>query len=218
MCIRAFFVLAFVLGCSISHAEDAVEIPLSEIWALDMPGTRDVRELEPEAFGQQVRSLQPEDQIALQKKSLIGQIRAQLYWDDRKKPMPGFAVSGNGIDALRAVRDVLIENSGAHNELRSTDLITVLFSSLQSGVEVHIYEAKWSKNLIQVYYRFAPHEQMYSTEHFALIPLGKLTRGEYHVKYIVGPMEAKFRDAGFKPATEERVDRLISQSFKFNVK
>ena len=213
MAIR-FALLAFLFCCSTSYAE---EIPLDQIWALDMPDTRDVKELEPDAFGQQVRSLPTEEQVDLQKKSLIGQIRAQLKWVDGEKPKRGFAVSGTGLQALQAARDVFTGERKAPNVLLSTDEITAVFSSRQSGSHIRIYEVEHRGNTIEIRYRFEPHDDAYSTFHFALIPLVKLRSGMYQVKLVRGAMDEKYLDAGFKPMSVEFVEKIICGPFKFSV-
>jgi hypothetical protein len=218
MFIRILVITTLTLCCSIGHAEVAVEIPLSEVWALDMPGTKDVRELEPDAFGEKFWSLPAEEQVDLQKKSLTGQITAQLKWQDGGKPKPGFAVAGTGLQALKAARDVLTEESESPSSLSAKTEITAVFSSIQSGSHVRIYEVKRKNNIIEVWYRFEPHDAAYSSIHFALIPLGKLTSGTYHVKFVNGPMEEKYLSAGFRPKTAEAIARIIDDSLLFSIK
>jgi hypothetical protein len=205
-----------VIGCS--RVVVAEEIPLKEIWAFDMPDTRDVRELESEAFGEQAKGLPVEQQADLQNQSLIGQIRESLKWKDNAKAERGFALSGTGLDALKTAFEVLTGKSQRSDSLPSDGEVTVVFFSRQSGSHVQIYQVVRNGNIIEVRYRFAPHDDAYQTEHFALIPLGKLPRGLYQVKVVRGPMEDKNTSVGFTEKKDSDASRIVSRSFKFGVK
>ena len=51
--------------------------------------------------------------------------------------------------------------------------------------------------------------------HLAVIPLGNLAAGEYHVDYVQLPMDQKWIDAGYKAV--DNPSTLVSRSFAFKV-
>lgn len=193
--------------------KETIEIPLSEIWALEMPGTRDVRELEPEALKVKDKTLPLEERFKLLKKTLTWQISQSLP-PSSKKAGPGFVVSRPRPELLEAVRDVLMgETKRTDSFPAGSDITAVFFSS--SGLIIHIYHVERRANVVEIQYRFVPHEEDYMSEHFALIPLGKLPSGLYQVKVVLGPLEQKFVDAGFEQ--NPSAAKNVSRSFKFEV-
>jgi len=202
--------------------KEAIEIPLSKIWALNIPGTRNVRELEPEveAAKERLKSLPPiereEEFTELLKKSLIWQIRKALQ-PGSKRAGPGFAIASPEPELLQAVRDVLTGETKRSISFPAGNNITAVFFSRSSGVKVHIYHVERRDDVIEIHYRLVPYQEMYMTEHFALIPLGKLPSGIYLVKVVQGPMEQKYVDAGFKQITSGQAARFVSRSFKFEI-
>lgn len=202
--------------------QEAIEIPLGEIWALDMPGTRDVGELEPDvkASLERLKTLPSEEKEVhfrqLMKNSSIWHIRKALQ-SATKKAAPGFAVSFPEPELLKAVRDQM---TGVAKQTDSfpagSDITAVFFSS--SGLIIHIYRVERRANLIEIQYRYVPHEEDYMSEHFALVPLGKLPSGNYEVKIVQGPMEQEYLDFGYEQVTSTRAAKFVSQSFEFEVR
>lgn len=205
--------------------KEAIEIPLSEIWALNMPGTRDVRELEPDAEAlkdqlERAKSLPPEEReeqiTRLLKRSLIWQIRKALQ-PGSKRAGPGFALASPEPELLQAVRDVLTGETKRANGFPGGSDITAVFFSRSMQLHVHIYHVERRDNIIEIHCRFVPYQERYVSEHFALIPLGKLPRGIYQVKPVLGPVEQKYLDAGYTQKTLAKAAKFVSQSFKFGV-
>ncbi len=203
--------------------KEAIEIPLSEIWALNMPGTRNVRELEPEieAAKERLKSL-PREEMEKQfrrllEDSLIWQIRQSLKLTADKKAGSGFALSSPEPELLQAVSDVLTGETKRTVSFASGSDITAVFFSRRSGTLVQIYHVERRANVVEIQYRIVPHLDLYASEHFALIPLGKLPSGFYQVKVVPGPMEQKYLDYGYKQITSAKAARFVSQSFKFEV-
>jgi hypothetical protein len=187
-----------------------------------MPGTRDVRELEPEVEAAKERlktlpAVEMEEQfMQLMNRSLIWQIRKSLQ-PGSKRAAPGFAVSSPEPELLQAVRDVLTGETKRTDGFTGGSDITVVFFSRSMQMHVHIYHVERRANVIEIHYRFAPYEETYVSEHFALIPLGKLPSGIYLVKVVQGPLEQEYVDAGYKPKTLAKAAKFVSQSFKFGV-
>jgi len=199
--------LAMLLSCKSAHAEEAVEIPLGQIWALDMPGTRDIREFTPIQRGP------PRTQF-------LNIIRQSLWGkppEDEAKN--GFVVEG--VDSLVSFRAsaLLRSRSGRWNvETHSTKAeLSLVFFSHPSAYQVHLEVVERRGTEIDVRYRLVPHFTGKVTVHLALIPLGRLPVGDYQVNMIQSPMEQKYLDAGFQPLSEEQTKLTVSQSFSFAV-
>jgi hypothetical protein len=63
-----------------------------------------------------------------------------------------------------------------------------------------------------------PHEESNVTEHFALIPIGKLQPGKYEIRIIQIPMDAKLVERGFKPPSRAVAASTVCQSSEFEIK
>ena len=187
--------------------EEVVEIPLDRIWALRMPGTRKIGELEPDKPPLSVHG------------PLVGEIRQSLAPAPPKgmQAKSAFAVLGSGEEALRQAHAVLVENKPAQDSFPAGGEISVVFYSHQFGGYVHLDQIRRRNGLVEIKYRFVPHLETYLTEHVALIPLGNLPSGEYEVRIIQVPIEQKFVDYGVKPINSEWERRIVCKSFSFSV-
>ncbi len=96
--------------------------------------------------------------------------------------------------------------------------MSVVFFSYQEGNYVHLSRIELHGNDILIQFRFVPHETAVVTEHFALIPLGKLRAGKYQVKVVQSPMEQEYIDQGCVANDESDVQRFVCGSFEFSVK
>jgi hypothetical protein len=210
--IAAFF--AAILGtATLSAADDAkpIEIPLKDIWALDMPGTKEVRKLEPAGAGSgdpQSKSFVP---------SLIQEIAEAIKYPTAKGPEEGFAVDGSDKTALQAAHDVLTGKKKRQAALSADSETSIVFFSYIFGFYVHLESVKEYKNVIEIRYRFVPHMTREVTQHIALIPLGKLAPGTYRVDII--------RDrTGEKPVEssagsgQDWENKIVCKSFEFSIK
>lgn len=184
------------------EGEGGVVIPLDEIWAWGMPGTRDVQELP----------------AARKDDNLVRSIRRALKPVlNRKQARPGFVVSGIGDEALRRAHDIIVGKEDVKDEFaRGTDLSAVFFA-YQSPFFVELEKVERNEREISIDYRFVPHESGVTTEHFALIPFGKLPSGKYVVRVEQGPMKTKYIDMGFPQLPRSAGQQLVSQTFHFIV-
>ena len=103
---------AFLLFVSPSQAETENEsqtqtIPLSSVWAYEMPGTRNVKVLEPETFGDASRALSGEEKSRRLHDSMITKIRESLH--AKGSIGPCFVVIGSGEDALKQAYQAFVE-------------------------------------------------------------------------------------------------------------
>ena len=96
--------------------------------------------------------------------------------------------------------------------------VSLVFFSYQYGPYVHLHKVTRRGNLINVRYQFVPHKTEEVTEHFALIPIGKLAAGKVRVEIIQSPMEPKFVKAGWKDIKPDIASRIVCGSFSFDVK
>lgn len=199
---RLFIAVIAVLISSTALAE---EIPLKSIWALDMPGTKSIYELEPGIYGD---NRSAEEQIELRKKSLIPKAFGDLsLLKPASQAGPGRAVAGVGLQALQdAVK--------RKDEPLPEGEVSLLYFSHQSGDSINLHEVTREGEQITVRYRVVPRETQSLTAEFALIPLGKLSKGEYRVEIVQIPMEQRYLDAGFRGRD---VSRIVCKAFSFTV-
>jgi hypothetical protein len=197
---------------------DSTVIPLDQIWAWDMPGTRDVRELEPDIFGNAATNRSTREQLRVTEKSLTSQLLIRLQ---SKKPgqqaMRGFAVAGHGIDALREAHAVIADGNKPRASYPFRRDLSVVFFSHAFGYYVHLHKIEQQPGSIIVRYHFIPHRTKELTVHFALIPLGELPLGEVKVEFVRSPMQQKFVAAGFKSPGTGTDSKVVSQSFRFRI-
>ena len=183
-----------------------VTIALKEIWAWQMPGTKDVRKLEPE----------PQ---RLRHDSVAKQIRRVLSRGLRKGELagPGFVVVGQGEQALKNVLRVLASNRPPRETFSAGEELSVVFFAYSSSQYVHLKNVVKHHQRLELAYELVPHKTKEVTEHFAVVSLGKLNPGKYDVEVVRMPLAQKYAEAGFKPAPQEYVDRIVCQSFSFTV-
>jgi hypothetical protein len=180
-------------------------VPLSEVWALKMPGTKNVRELDGEGQG-----------IA---RSTTNRMASWLI-NNRPRPIeanvpptraslagPGFAVIGTEADSLRQAANKLIQRPrrGRERFLSGSSMTVVFFAHPTAGY-VHLHAVEVAGTDVTIKYRIVPHRTKESTTHFALIPLGKLPAGEYRVRMVLlpPPEEAGKRARPFDPGIAAR--------------
>jgi hypothetical protein len=182
---------------------EAITIPLDQIWAYDMPGTRDIQKFERHGHSE-----------------LLEAIRRTLSTrpPQGKTARAGFAVVGDGPDALPDIHAVLVEGKKPRENFPPDSDLTLVFFSYQFGFYVHLHSVSLRGDFIEIQYRFVPHKTKEVTEHFALIPVGKLRPSKVQVDVLQLPMAQEFASAGWKPVNDDVVRRIVCQSFSFVVK
>ena len=198
--------------------EQAVTIPLDKIWAYEMPGTRDVLELEPDRFGSEVRKLSLEERRKRKKESLTLQIVAHLPIPKLGQPAsPGFAVLGSGEESLREANAVLAKGRKPHEAFPIHREISLVFFSLGLEYYVRLDKIEQQAHKITVRYFFVPHRETIVTSHFALIPLGELPAGKWQVDVVRSPLPESPEVAGI-PAPDAAMDAsVVCRPFSFTV-
>lgn len=171
------------------------EIPLKDIWANRVPGTRDINKLDK----------QP---------SMVLDIRRAIGFPTKDKAKPGFAVEGTGPDALREAHAVFVKDKKPRDTFSGRDEVSVVFFAYETRPYVHLQKVELQGNNINVYYQFVYHETEEVTRYIALIPLGKLPAGKYRVNINRSPKE---KYGGSQPLSDEIAARIVCRSFSFTV-
>jgi hypothetical protein len=179
-----------------------------------MPGTRQVYELDPEV----VKKLPDHDQgvhrdmrdirahrwvSQLKDKSLVHQFLDSLdNLPPGKQPAEGYAVAGKSTDALKNATSERLRKHPSLSMVPEGE-VTLVFFAHQPGPSVYLQKISRISNQIDICYRVKYHEAVDQVESFALIPLGKLSAGEYMVEIT--------------PAQEEPATDIICKPFTFTV-
>lgn len=194
---RILALLALFLCCTLSHAEDAVKIPLDQIWAFGMPGTHPI---EASQLTKEIRS-------ALANRPPKGG-QAQV----------GFAVAGVGLQALRNAHKVLVKDEMPQATFPPGKKISLVFFSHQGGVYVHLDKVERSNNTVTINYKLIPHRTREATEHFALIPLTNTPKGRIQVEVIQAPLDKQIATQYGVPRLRPDLGmNLVSGSYSFSV-
>ncbi len=219
-CLLAFKLTLTVSAVTATYGEQTTSIPLNSIFALNMPGTRDIRELEPESFGEHTRKLSSEDRFRLLGESRIDQIRTALQRDNPTKDgnaKTGFAVVGTGKEALDNAYKVLVKDAKRDTSFPFGSNITLVFFSKFAGQYVHLDRIQLRGNEIEVGYQAVPHITADSTWHLALIPVGELPIGKYEVEIGQVP-GGKDKTGHFIGGFSASVaQRIVCRSFSFSI-
>ncbi len=181
---------------------EVVTIPLDQIWAYNMPGTKRLEKVEDRRSAKELR-----------------EIRTSLSTTQLKRGMAraGFVVVGEGIGAVQGAHAVLVEGKKAPQQLPADTEISLVFFSCQFGRYVQLQKVVRDDNVIEVQYQFIPHKSKEVTQHFALIPLGKMVPGNMRVKITQVPMAREFVSAGWQPVQPDTERRIVCQPFSFDV-
>jgi hypothetical protein len=210
-----FAVLALFICCSISDAEGAVKIPLSEVWGMSLPGTRNVRDLEP------TRKSIPRSDEEFIRTSIVEQIRQSLDHDHSpkkgEKARQAFIVAGTGLDALREAKDVLTGEKKRTNSVPANKEVTLVFYAYDPGRSLQLDEIVRQGDKVTVKYHLNIPEGFISKDYvpyLALVPLGKLPPSK------IGVNMERLPDVGGTTFDRQRysgLDNRVCDSFSFEV-
>ncbi|MCI0331885.1 MAG: hypothetical protein L0228_01510 [Planctomycetes bacterium] len=210
---RSFlFSIAFLFSSTAAIAGESTTIPLNQIWAYTMPGARDIRDLD----------VAPAERPGLGLLESI--LESSFHRADKRNfkdiSRPGFAVAGSGRSALRAAHPVFADVAKPYKEFSTDEEVTIVFfSEPLSRYGVQIQHVKRTDKQVEIQYQLKPSIDGTNMTNFALIPLGKLPAGEYHVELKqsrrkLKPVEAKL---GFKALDEEWSRDYLCKPFTFSV-
>lgn len=210
--IRRFLLAMFLAAASQADEppgeveSDRHVIPLKEVWAYGMAGTREMTD-----------ALRQDGYVSAEG-PLLRDIRRNLdFQPDREQADPGFAVAGEDMVAMKAAHAAFTTDEEPRSDFSESENVAVVFFSYECGRTVQILDVERDGFNITIRYSFVPHEAAFTGEYFAIIPLGQLNAGHYVVKVERAPLDQKYVDLGFRPLPEERAERIVSRSFTFDV-
>lgn len=192
------------------------EIPLSEIWAMTMPGTKKLSELEPKKEGLEELSREERIKSSLVRHTAWG-LNANFRAPHGSVAKPGFVVKGSGLDALREAHDVILGDAQSKKILPTEQDLTLVFFSYSCSRDVVLDSVELKNNEIVVKYHFYWHNLRRSRENLALIPLGSLPAGKYRVTYERTADQGREENGEVIPLSNELARRTICDSFSFGV-
>jgi hypothetical protein len=212
------FFVTVLLASSVCRGEDkpeTVTIPLDQIWAWRMPGTRDIRSLEPQYFGEPIRTAA---QLGQAECSLTSRILRSLAEPAEKSPQPAFIVKGSGSEALKNACSVLADDEQPDRMFSPTDSLTLVFFSHIAGTYVHLKRVSRIEGRIEIQYEFVPHLDAELTYHVALIPLGELPPGQFKTRVVLMPLNKRYAQLGDESELKELAAHCVCRSFHFTVR
>jgi hypothetical protein len=185
-------------------------IPLKEVWANGMRGTRDIQELEREQF-------------KLTGKAFVDAILTSLIdssrWErDGGSARPAFAVLGKDAEALRGAHAVLVEGQKPKQSFSPDDAVSVVFFAYGfSGRHVSIRNVRRDDTSIAIQYASDRYFERHRSPRIALISIGRLVSGTYRVEIVQRPMDKRFIKLGFETDNSNWSRQFVCQSFSFSV-
>ena len=208
--------LVLVFCCSTGYAEEAEEIPLSEVWTAniaitspDMVVTKQLVKLELEHSGRQDG---PSD-------SMVSQITRTLAKDRRyDTPMrQGFAVDGEGREALEKMHAILVNDQSPPNRFPQGHDTWAVFFTRQTGY-LHLMRIEVAGNVITIEYCREPtNSNAIVSAKVAMIPLGKLRSGKYQVRIVGFSKKPDSQKSRCEPIRDEHMKKQVCQSFEFSI-
>ncbi len=174
-------------------------IPLDEVWAVDMPGTRPINRTQ---AGDPPTYTAPEGQLA---DEILAALRRGASASDTGEC---FAVAGEGMDALRAVHAVLVGGKVRHTSFGAGEPITIAFFSYPYPSYIHLVGAEQDQ-AIQLQFAVVPRETREPTANFALVPVQFAKIGTSHVGVRL--------EHELAAATTPVLPRIVCRSFSFDV-
>ncbi len=198
--------LSFIVADS-----DTYTIPLNQIWALNMPGTKDMYDLESVPNGL------PEQEF-LRRSAILRMVRNLQGTGNKgsdKYPV-GFVVRGTDKVALELASNILTGKSKRQEIFPTGEELTLVFYTHSSGRYVRLDEVQRRGNDITIRYHFETASAIGGAVYVALIPLGKLGPSGYPV-WIKRSPPVYGRGAEYGPVSARLVKEIISDSFEFAV-
>lgn len=208
--------IVLLIISAVANAEPLAEqsktetIPLDQVWAYRMPGTRDIQELD-------------RANIKLVGKALLDPISISLLESPNRPKRgesagKGFAIAGTDRDALRQVYAILVGGEKPRSTFSTDDEVTAVFFSYPfEGRYIHIEHVERQESEVKISYRGQPYTERHFSFALALIPLGRLTEGQYHVTMTQLPLEEKYIKWGFKPREKAWSERFVCRPFSFQI-
>jgi len=205
--------------------EKPVSIPLDQVWAYNMPGTRDCYGMDLGDFDQKHRPIPGREEFRQMRERAIHEAhRALAVKLPSEQALNGFVIPRKSDLYVLRKASIMMASAMRYEKkgfVRASfpvgDEMTLCFFSHPSSYYIHLKEIGRRGTAITVRYQAVPHYTAESSVHFALIPLGKLSAGEYQVRFEQMRMDQAFHDAGFILLSPRQKQRTICQPFSFTV-
>jgi hypothetical protein len=168
----AFFTIWHAPALAADSWDNAEEIPLKNVRALDMPGTQELRD-----FGS------PETV-----ESPVGKVLKLIR--DANWPENGLAVEGEGLDALEKFYRRRAEGF-SWNAVAPNVPVTLVFFSAPINRDVQLVRIQKKGQRFRVWYRVDPTARAEPRQQLALISVGQLPVDKYWVTFEQLPMPEK---------------------------
>ena len=230
---RVAILLALVLCCSISYAEEPVEIPLKNIWGYD----RARRELEPELFlkrdtperrGEYSTPEKLQEILDKAHSSLTYQIEQAMNDDvldlakarapNDRRPAAGFAVKGRPYKAWQSVHDVVVKKRQPQSTFTIDDELSVVFFALTSGAQPHLVHCELTGKKINLDYVIPSNGRLGIRPTLVIVPISRLPSGKYQVTpHRAQSLEPKYNDKGFESYGVGIEKAFVCRPFEFEV-
>lgn len=180
-----FSLLVIVLCSSINYAEESMEIPLGDMWGIEIEGTKSPGKFIPT---RPILQLADETNDKLAHYAIHEWVKQQptaaihRNLSCRTEFGPGFVVGSVDTAALLSAKVILCDGAEPSDTFSTNHALTLI---LYTG-SIDIFDLKPVKrkgNRIEVEYETPdnPFPTLAITPRFAMIPLGKLPRGTYEV-------------------------------------
>ena len=186
-----------------AEPNEPVAIPLDQIWAWRMPGTKSVRTLDAVKIGGATEHPILHD--------IFGGIGSLPRGE---KAARAFVVEGVGKPALENASAVFRKEERRAEVMPANTELSLVFYSHSSARRVHLVAVEKSERLITVKYRFFSDTLAVNRIHFALIQIGKFAPGVVEVK--IEQQSSTDLAGSVKPPIRE-MERLVSGAFAFEV-
>lgn len=147
-------------------------IPLDEIWALGMPGTRPMS-----------NSIASDTNTYTSLEGpLVDEIAERLTYDPARPPGAAFVVRGSGLEALRKAHAVFVRGDAPDKLVAAGERVSLVFFSREFGSFVALTGVEQRGDSVQILYRFVPHLEDIVTTHLALIPIQVPRSGKLRIE------------------------------------
>jgi RNA polymerase sigma factor (sigma-70 family) len=206
------------------RTQELVEIPLKNIWATNMPGTKAM---------DSYRSGKPDFLYRAPEGPLVAEI-GNVLRNTANAPLEGFAVVGHDMAALKDAHRLFTEDSSERFNDRApkTTLfgravtfpqrqpLSLVFSLYVAAGHAHIQKVTRKESTVIIDCNFVPGDRLTLLDktQLALIPLGTLPPGKYRVE-INGKVDPKATglDDESRKKWQEHLASRVCRSFEFTV-
>ncbi len=177
-------------------------IPLSDIWALGMPGTKPmIRVIAKDG----ISHVAPEGPFV---QDILDALNSA---ERRHVSESGFAVRGEGMAALREVHSIIVGGQAPPTHFSAGERISLVFHSKHFGSYIHLDRVEVHEAIVDLSYRVVGHHDRYVTSHLALVPVTLEDTDDLWVAIRMSGLG----DA--VPSTIDRLSRTVVRPFSISI-